>query len=389
VLMPDGAFSLVAVAERLTREHVSTLFVTTQLFNALVDKKLQALSGVRQILFGGEKASVAHVRRLLETGYPGRLSNIYGPTETTVFGLSHSIDARRPERYQQSIPIGKAIDGTSVVILNRAHGLAPCGVAGEIAIGGPGVAVGYLNSAELTEARFRTLRFEGLSDERFYLTGDMGLVDEEGDVHYVGRRDRQVKVSGFRIELDEVEAVIARAPGAKACFCRVDGGALVAYVAHAGATSEEAEIRAHARAQLPKYMVPQHFVFMEQLPLGKTGKIEAARLPPVNGGTAAVPAAITAQSPTPRAPPAELDISGIIREIWAKELSTSDFSDDDNFFDIGGSSLKIMNVHEELTQAISRSGLPHKIEIVQLFEHTTVSALSEFVKGVISDEQSA
>ena len=389
VLMPDGAFSLDEVADRLTREHVSVLFVTTQLFNALVDKKTQALSGVKQILFGGEKASVAHVRRLLESGYQGRLSNIYGPTETTVFALSHSIDARRPDRYQQSIPIGQAVDGTSVVILNRAQGLAPCGVPGEIAIGGPGVAVGYLNTAELTEARFRTLRFEGLSDERFYLTGDMGLVDAEGDVHYVGRRDRQVKVSGFRIELDEVEAVIARAPGAKACFCRVDGGALVAYVAHAGATSAEADIRAHARAQLPKYMVPQHFVFMDQLPLGKTGKIEAAQLPPVSGGAAAVPAAAIAQSPAPRARPAELDIAGIIREIWTKELSTSDFSDDDNFFDIGGSSLKIMNVHEELTQALSRSGLPRKIEIVQLFEHTTVSALSEFVKGVISDEQSA
>jgi amino acid adenylation domain-containing protein len=391
VLMPDGAFSLEQVAERLTGEKVSIIFITTQLFNALVDKKMDALMGVSQILFGGEKASAAHVRRLLERGYPGKVSNIYGPTETAVFAASHLIDARHPERYQDSVPIGQALDDTSLVILNRNQGLAPIGVAGEVAIGGPGVASGYLNAPELTQARFRTLRFEGLGDGRFYLSGDIGMVDEEGQLHYVGRRDRQVKVSGFRIELDEVEAVIARAPGVRGCYCLVDG-ALVAYVAHGGDASAEAAIRAHARTHLPKYMVPQHFVFMEQLPLGKTGKVDAKLLPAVGSvasGEGSAPATEVASTPRPAPQPVKkerIDVAELIREIWSKELQISSFSDDDNFFDIGGSSLRIMNVHEELSRALERTGSPRKLEIMELFEHPTVTALSDFLREVMGDE---
>jgi len=312
------------------------------------------------------------VQKLLAGGFPGRITNGYGPTEATVFATSHRVDPAHPERYAEAIPIGRALDDTSVVVLNRHHGIAPCGVVGEIAIGGAGVARGYLDDPTLTAERFRELHFAGIPDARFYWTGDLGVVGDDGELWYAGRRDRQVKVSGYRIELDGVEAAIARAPGVVACHCAVDGG-LVAYIARGGSTDLDQAIRDHARAHLPPYMVPGRFVFVDALPLNRSGKLDPGQLP---RAAAADQAALAAAAP---------DLSELVRDVWRKELNHAAFGDDDNFFDIGGSSLKIMNVHDELSRALERRGVAARIDIMHLFEHVTVSALSDFLRGLVGD----
>jgi amino acid adenylation domain-containing protein len=375
-LAPDGAFALEELAACIARHGVTVLWLTAPLFNEMVDRKAGALAGVSQLLVGGDRVSPAHVRRLIEGGYRGRLIDGYGPTETTVFATSHLVDGAHLERYAEDIPIGRALGDTSVVVLNARRGLAPCGVAGEIAIGGAGVARGYLNDAALTAERFRELRLAGLPDARFYLTGDLGLIGDDGELRYVGRRDRQVKVSGYRIELDAVEAALARAPGVTGCHCVADGG-LVAYVARGPGPGAEQAIRDHARAHLPPYMVPSRFVFVDALPLNKNGKLDPSRLPRTDAG---------GEVAAPRAASLAPDLSELVRDVWRKELSNAAFGDDDNFFDIGGSSLKIMSVHEELCRALEPHGAAAKLEIMHLFEHTTVTALSSFLKGLVGDD---
>jgi amino acid adenylation domain-containing protein len=372
-LMHDGALSLDEIAAAIVEGRVSLLFVTTQLFNALVDRKREALLGVPTILFGGEKASPEHVERLVAAGYAGNLRNIYGPTEATVFATSHAVSKDSLRRNPGDVPIGRAHNHTSLAVIDDQLRLVPCGVVGELAIGGPGVANGYVNDAELTAAKFVRLALPGGLKGRFYRSGDLVYCDTDGDIHFVGRKDRQVKISGYRIELDEVETVVGRAPGVTGCHC-LAGEELVAFVGHDEQRTTGEDIKAYVRSQLPAYKVPHRFVFLAQLPLNRNGKIDVealAELARRAGGSAAP------------APAPALDLAAIVREVWRKELNNDAFSDDDTFFDVGGTSLKIMLVHDELSKILHERGYTGEIEITHLFEFTTVASLAEFLEGSI------
>jgi amino acid adenylation domain-containing protein len=372
-LMNDGAFALDEIAAALDHGQVSILFLTTQLFNALVDTKLDSLLKVRTILFGGEKASREHVERFVAAGYAGNLRNMYGPTESTVFATSHAISRESLDQYRGAIPIGRAHNDTSVAVINEHLALVPCGVIGEIAIGGPGVAKGYVKERQLTAKSFIQLALPGGRAERFYRSGDTGYFDAAGEIHFVGRRDRQVKVSGYRIELDEIESVIGRAPGVNGCHC-LAANEVEAFVAcDKGRTSPE-EIKAYVRSQLPAYKIPSRFVFTGWLPLNNNGKVDVDALERLRHQAGD---AVTA------APVSALDLAQTIREVWRNELQSDAFGDDDNFFDVGGTSLKIMLVHDELSNRLRERGLTREIEITHLFEFTTVASLSEFLEGLI------
>lgn len=373
-LMHDGPFSLDDVAAALTEGRVSVFFVTTRLFNALVDHKLESLLGTPTILFGGEKASREHVERLISAGYTGNLRNIYGPTEATVFATSHAITQDSLQRHRAALPIGTAHNETSVVVVNEKCSPVPCGVVGELAIGGPGVSLGYINDTSRTATKFVDLTLSGCPDRRFYLTGDQAYFDGDGEIHFLGRRDRQVKVSGYRLELDELEAVIGQAPGVRGCHCDLAGGLgdeLIAFVALDQSVSSREAITSHARSQLPVYKVPSRFVFVDRLPLTKNGKVDVAALEQLSeqGRQAASQEAA-----------AEFDFTALIRDVWRQELDTDAFGDDDNFFDVGGSSLKIMLVHDELSKRLREQGQAVEIDITHLFEFATVASLAEFLE---------
>jgi amino acid adenylation domain-containing protein len=274
----------------------------------------------------------------------GSLWNVYGPTETTVWSTCARI-VQAPAGQAPDIHIGKPIGNTSVWIVD-AHGeLCPLGIPGEICIGGEGVTKGYLDRPELTAERFVADRFT--TPERgsgagvpalLYRTGDRGRWRADGNLEHLGRLDHQVKVRGYRIELGEIEANLAtREEIARALVIvredRANDQRLVAYVvAKLGAIIDDAELRAHLRAILPAYMLPQHFVVLEEIPLLPNGKIDRNALPPPVAKDEAI-------SPQPDATEAVTDprvryLSGV----WS-ELLGLPAGPDDNFFELGGHSM--------------------------------------------------
>ncbi len=216
----ERVLSAEAFSGELARHGVTTLFVTTALFNELVHERADIFSKLRNVLFGGEEADPGVVRKVLESGPPQRLLHVYGPTETTTFATWYEVCSR--QSWAGRLPIGRPIANTQVYILDGQLNAVPVGVAGEIWIGGEGVANGYLNRPELTEERFIASPFA--RGQRLYRTGDLGRFLADGNIEFLGRLDDQVKIRGFRIELGEIECVLRQHPSVTGAILIVAGG---------------------------------------------------------------------------------------------------------------------------------------------------------------------
>jgi acyl-coenzyme A synthetase/AMP-(fatty) acid ligase len=294
-------------------------------------------------LCGGEAMPVDVAEGLLER--TGELWNMYGPTETTVWSACW-----RVEKPRDGILVGRPILNTTIRVLDE--GLRPCpvGVAGEIYIGGEGVAVGYLNRPELTAERF--VADPCAAGKRMYKTGDLGRWREGGQLECLGRTDFQVKVRGHRIELGEIEAELSRHESVKqsAVVVREDQPGdvrLVAYVILAASSLDKAALWMHLRASLPEYMVPQHFVALDILPMTVNGKIDRKALPS--------PEPQRAANVTPSRPLTATE--EIIAGIWSKILGVARVEPRDNFFDLGGHSFIAVKAIAEVEKATGKRGL--------------------------------
>lgn len=262
---------------------LDTLWLTAALFNALVDDDLGSLDGVSQLLTGGEKLSTSHIRRF-RASYPQvRLINGYGPVEATVFATTRDIKDGDADRYCQ-IPLGTPLPQTSVHVLTPQG--TPCspGETGEICIGGPGLALGYLGDPQLTGDRFVTLA----SGERVYRSGDLGWWHPDGVLLYGGRQDRQVKIRGQRVEPAELEHFLEQTAGAHRAAVTVirdSAGSATGLAAHCltpggltpgGLTAEQ--LGSRCTAQLPPYMRPRQILLHDAFPLTRAGKIDMRAL---------------------------------------------------------------------------------------------------------------
>lgn len=260
---------------------VDTAFMTTGLFNQLVSENLGAFSELKTVLTGGEKISVSHANRLTKA-YP-RLNvlHVYGPTENTTFSTWHRITAL--DLQTVTVPIGRPIANSTVLLLDEAFNAVPVGVPGELYCGGDGVALGYLdpgaNDGKFVELAGRA----GI----FYRTGDLGRWRADGAIEFIGRSDRQVKIRGFRIELAEIEFQLRAIDGIDNAFVSViDREAkreLVAYwVASSTVDLVDTDIRNRLRENVPAYMVPTHLIKMQTLPLNASGKVDSRALPTIS-----------------------------------------------------------------------------------------------------------
>ncbi|MBE7504524.1 MAG: amino acid adenylation domain-containing protein, partial [Verrucomicrobiales bacterium] len=238
VVAPPGLPELEALEELIRAERVTCVWLTAGLFNQVVEQRPSMLAGVPQVITGGEVLSVRHVQRALEQ-WPGvRLVNGYGPTEGTTFTCAHWIEPGTVAA-GEAVPIGRPLANTRCQVVDEQGELVPTGVVGELWIGGEGVALGYVNDAELTAAKFVPDRWGGGSEERWYRTGDYVRCRADGVMEFVGRKDGQVKVRGYRVEVGEVEAELGQHPGVRGCAVGVAEGAggvkvLVGYVVSAG-----------------------------------------------------------------------------------------------------------------------------------------------------------
>jgi amino acid adenylation domain-containing protein len=357
--------SLQELGDFIEDRQVTTLWLTAGLFHAMVEDQLAALQGVRQLLAGGDVLSPSHVVRALRE-LPGcRLINGYGPTENTTFTCCYQI----PSSFDAStsLPIGRAINYTQVYLLDAQGQPVPVGVAGELYIGGAGVAQGYLNRPELTAEKFVPDPFHSQPGARLYRTGDLCRYLPDGNLEFLGRIDHQVKIRGFRIELGEIETVLCQHPQVREAvvLAREDvpgDKQLAAYVAADKALVNGKMLREYLCGKLPDYMVPAAFVLLEALPLSTNGKIDRRALPAPDRSGRDVAGTLVA----PRSP-----LEARLAEIWQEVLGISSVSVDADFFDLGGDSLLA-------TRVISRIRSAFKIDLPlrALFESPTPAGIA-------------
>jgi amino acid adenylation domain-containing protein len=253
-----------------------------------------------------------------------RLINEYGPTEAVVGCCVYEAT----DDLAGAVPIGRPIANTELYVLDGNMEPVPPGVAGELYIGGAGVARGYLNRAELTEAKFVADPFSGRPGARLFRSGDLVRLLPDGNLDFLGRIDTQVKIRGYRIELGEIESVLARYPGVEEAAAAVSEGQLTAYFTSRGPAPAAAEVRRHLADRLPAHMVPAFLVALDQFPLTPNGKVDRARLP------APEPARAASGFIAPREP-LELKVAAV----WEQVLGIRPVGVKDNFFDLGGHSL--------------------------------------------------
>jgi amino acid adenylation domain-containing protein len=368
VVLPAGTPSLDAFAAAIRRHGVTTLWLTAGLFHLAVDERLEDLKPLRQLLAGGDVLLPTQVRRVLRDIPSCRLINGYGPTEGTTFSACHRIERLEPDA--ATVPIGRPIAQTQIYLLDEEGRWVPPGETGELFIGGDGVARGYWNRPQLTAETFVESPFDAEPGARLYRTGDLARLRPDGTLEFLGRRDQQIKLQGFRVELSEVEAALARHPAvaqaAADARTSVSGSRrLVAYVVLGkDGTCDEGVLRAFLQRELPDYMIPGSFVFLPSLPLTANGKIDRRSLPDPGRAVAektAVPGSAMEES---------------IAAVWRDVLGLPAMDLDGNFFDLGGSSLLLIEAHSRLQKRLGRS-----LPITALFESPTVRALARSLGG--------
>lgn len=359
-----------SIAAQISRYGVTHLQCTPSLAAMLVqdDVTRAALANLQVMMVGGEALPPALAQELRDSGL-GRLLNMYGPTETTIWSTVHEVTAD-----DDSIPIGRPIANTRVYVLDGAGQPVPQGVAGELYIGGAGVARGYLGRPELTAERFVPDAYSE-ADARMYRTGDLVRWRQDGVLEFLGRIDHQVKIRGHRIELGEIEAALGDLPGVRDAVVMpredVPGDVrLVAYyiVADDDAEPETRELKAYLRERLPDPMIPSHFIALDSFPLTPNKKVDRKALP------APLDVAPKATADSGGAPASETEAQ--VLAIWQEVLQAPNISVDDNFFDMGGHSLLAVKVHRRLNETIDKPLL-----ITDLFRFPTVKALAEYLSG--------
>jgi amino acid adenylation domain-containing protein len=333
----------------------------------------------KYMVLGGETLTAALLEKIEQLGGLCEVINHYGPTETTVGSL---ILPLREYNWRKSgagsIPIGRPLANTRVYVLDGEQEPVPVGVAGELYIGGDGVAAGYLGQLERTAERFVADRFTGEREARLYRTGDLARYLADGTVEFMGRADEQVKIRGFRVELGEIEAALGRHAAVKqaAVLAREDDSGerrLVAYVVVREAALGVEQIREYLKTQLPDYMVPGAIVSLVRLPLTANGKIDRQALPEPEQAPEQDRGYVAPRTPSEQ----------IVAKIWAEVLNLERVSVNDDFFRIGGHSLKA-------TQVISRvrKQLRKDLPIHVMFEHPTVAEIAAAMDAMPESSES-
>ena len=333
----------------------TTIFLTTGLFNVLVDTGVEIFRRLRIVLTGGERCSPAHFNKLRAACPDVLLKHLYGPTENTTFTTCYDVTKRE----EGNIPIGRPIANTTVYILDEQLKPLPVGVAGELCAGGDGLARGYLNDPDLTCARF--VRHPFVEGQRLYRTGDICRWRWDGNVEFIGRRDNQVKIRGYRVELEEIEVCLCRherVVDAVVLAQDIGGGnlELVAFVAGDDGL-EMNGLREYLLATLPGHMVPIHLVKLDKLPLSANGKVDRKALQYIS-----TQAGRASQHEAP-ATSTERQLASI----WMEVLGHDGIGVTDDFFAAGGHSLRVTKL-----VALIRDRMDIALPLTAVFKATTI-----------------
>jgi amino acid adenylation domain-containing protein len=359
-------------ASVIQQQGITTLWLTAALFNTLITAAPEALKGVKELLTGGEALSVNHIRQAQVLLPETQLINGYGPTENTTFTCCYRIPRPLGEQII-SIPLGRAIANTEVYILDDRLQPVPIGVPGELYVGGDGLAREYINRPELTQEKFIAHPFNQEPTARLYKTGDRVRFLADGTIEFLGRKDYQVKIRGYRIELGEIEIALEQQPGIRnaVVMLREDTPGHPRLVAYLTLSSEErfsvSQLKTALRERLPDYLIPGEIVVIEHIPLTPNGKVDRKALPiPAKGG----------RPEQYIAPSSSLETE--LAEIWASVLGLERVGIEDNFFDIGGTSILGMQCVSRIQKRYSSN-----FRAVMLYQYPTVRALAQYLSSEI------
>jgi acyl-CoA synthetase (AMP-forming)/AMP-acid ligase II len=413
VLEKGGEKDPQAILAAIERFRVTHINFVPSMFTAFVDgmkaHDISILSGLKYIFLAGEALPPQLARKFGNLGTNIPLENIYGPTEGTIYSSNYSLSGWQGKG---SIPIGKPMQNVKLYILDKRNMIQPVGIPGELCIGGAGLARGYLNNPGLTAEKFEGAviskksivnshwslvnnkipkitddRSSKLSpndqcpmpNDRLYRTGDLARWLPDGNIEFIGRIDNQVKVRGFRVELGEIENKLLKHDHIKEAV--VSTGEMI----HAPGEMKEAPdvylcayfisdleltvpvLKEFLSMQLPEYMIPAYFVQMDKIPVSTSGKIDRKALPPPLAGESRPKLDVEYVAP-------KTGLEKIIAETWQEVLKLEIVGIYDNFFDIGGNSLKLILVNNKLAGALNRD-----IPVVKMFEHPTIDTFLHYL----------
>lgn len=360
----------------LKEQSISILFLTVSLFHQYVSILPDMFSSLNYLLVGGDVLNPKKIKNLLKESknVPAHLLNVYGPTENTTFSTAYNIS--EIINTDMAIPIGKPIANTTAYILDRNLNPVPIGIPGELHVGGDGVANCYINNPEKTKEKFIDNCFN--EKHKLYKTGDIVKWLPDGNIDYIGRTDNQIKIRGFRVELDTVQMCLSQHAKVDECFLTLcndndRGKYLVAYVVlRNNAATNHTELRNFLTKHLPTYMIPHFFVMLEQLPLTINGKIDRKALP--------LPSADRISLQENYMPPKTLVEEKLI-EIWSSLFSNLTIGVADDFFHLGGDSLLLTKFILEL-----QASFDFDLSLHGFLENPTISYVAEQISGNVDQK---
>lgn len=368
ILSAECATDSAALAKYCCTHPIDCLkIVPSHLATLLATAPSDSILPRQQLILGGEAANWQLIEQIQQQAPSCLIFNHYGPTEATIGVTTFAVD--RQISHAQTVPLGRPLANTQIYLLDEQLQPVPIGVPGELYIGGAGLARGYLNQPDLTAAQFIPNPFAQTSS-RLYKTGDMARYLHDGNIEFLGRVDHQVKIRGFRIELGEIETTLCQHPQVQQAVVSVreeDGNKfLVAYVVPKQTqTLSVSELQRFLREKLPEYMMPATFIMLKALPLTPNGKVNRSALPESNGDRPEL--AATYQPP-------QTEVEQAIANIWQQMLHVEKVGIYDNFFDLGGHSLLLVQIHAKL-----REFFPQDISVINLFEYPTINSLAKYL----------
>ena len=377
VAIPDQLFKVLFSEKVTVVELVPALFTSLLEYASGLPKHKRVLPNLKWMMLSGESVSPKLVNKWLEI-YPHiRIANAYGPSEAAD-DITQFIADKPFSENQRTVPIGKPLANLNLYILDSEMKLLPIGAPGEICVSGIGVGAGYWKNEQKTKDSFVPNPFthgrKNLPENRqdlIYKTGDLGRWLSNGNIEFLGRIDHQVKIRGFRVELGEIETFLGQHQSVKEVVVVVhqeeaDNLQLVAYVV---ASTEEVpsinELRSFLKEKLPDHMIPSFFVMLENLPLAPSGKVDRKALPK--------PDNLRPELDTAYVSPRN-EIERKVADIWQKVLNVEKVGIQDNFFDLGGHSLSVLQVYSKL-----RELFPNNLVMTDLFKYPTISSISRYL----------
>jgi amino acid adenylation domain-containing protein len=367
ILDPD------AMGKELLENNITVLWLTSGLFTQLAEIRTDIFRDLKYLLVGGDVVSAPHINRVRRDNPQLKVINCYGPTENTTFSTTFLVD----RDYDHNIPIGSPVSNSTAYIFDSNMNLLPPGIVGELYVGGDGLSTGYLNREDLNSISFRDNPYK--PGERIYRTGDHAKWLPDGNIEFHGRRDNQVKVRGYRVEPDEIEAAISdidEVVEAVVKPIKTENGdlRLIAFLnVTDGFSSADDDLRRKLKTKLPSYMIPSAFSIMKGFPKTINGKTDRKALV-YNLNDVIPPAIIEEVTFTPS--------EKIIYEIWSEALKKKDIRLTDNFFDIGGNSLMAISVFSKIQKAFNKD-----LNLRLFFDSPRIKDIAEAFDLVLYDKK--